>query len=56
MIKGAPDVDFDFVVNNRNTVDFFFRFNDRTDEKEAIVREFFEKYKYKLDEAIKKNK
>ena len=56
MIKGAPDVDFDFVVEHRNTVDFFFRFNDRTAEKEAIVRDFFENYKYKLDEAIKKNK
>lgn len=54
MLKGAPDINYNWVINNRHTVDKFFNLNERTPEKEAIAKKFFNENQDKINERKKR--
>lgn len=49
-LKGASDVNFEYTIKHRNTVEKFFKINKKTEEKERVVEKFFVENKDKIEQ------
>lgn len=49
-LKGASDVNFEYTIKHRNTVEKFFKVNKKTEEKENVIEKFFAENKDKIEQ------